>query len=387
MIKSFKLLITKPFKIPSKKVIKSNGKRLLFLSVLVCSCTTNAAAQDGFKDLEHLFTVPLNYVVSHTNKIISADGNLKEPAWEQAKWSSDFVDIEGVKKPLPKYKTQFKMLWNDSTLFIAAKIEEPQVWATLKNHDDIIFHDNDFEVFIDPMNTTHHYFEIEINAYNKIFDLFLNKPYRNTGDALTSWDVAGLKHGVQVKGTINNPKDKDKEWTVELAIPLKSLSFGMTNQLPKDGALWRINFSRVQWETHLEGQKIVRTKGENNRILPENNWVWSPQGVINMHFPERWGYLQFSTDKDKPFILPIVEKQKTWLWLIYYRQKEYFNKNHRYALQLADLNIIENPAIEGVANVLKMEATSQLFNAQISDKESQAITINQEGLIQINTKR
>jgi hypothetical protein len=192
---------------------------------------------------------------------------------------------------------------------------------------------------------------------------------------------------VQVKGTINNPKDKDKEWTVELAIPLKSLSFGMTNQLPKDGALWRINFSRVQWETHLEGQKIVRTKGENNRILPENNWVWSPQGVINMHFPERWGYLQFSTDKDKPFILPIVEKQKTWLWLIYYRQKEYFNKNHRYALQLADLNIIENPAIEGVANALKMEATSHLFNAQISDKESQAITINQEGLIQINTKR
>ena len=26
---------------------------------------------------------------------------------------------------------------------------------------------------------------------------------------------------------------------------------------------------------------------------PEDNWVWSPQGVINMHIPERWGRLVF----------------------------------------------------------------------------------------------
>ncbi|MBN9120228.1 MAG: hypothetical protein J0I06_13880, partial [Planctomycetes bacterium] len=28
---------------------------------------------------------------------------------------------------------------------------------------------------------------------------------------------------------------------------------------------------------------------------PEDNWVWSPQGVVDMHRPETWGYLQFST--------------------------------------------------------------------------------------------
>jgi hypothetical protein len=27
----------------------------------------------------------------------------------------------------------------------------------------------------------------------------------------------------------------------------------------------------------------------------EDNWVWSPQGAIDMHRPERWGYVQFST--------------------------------------------------------------------------------------------
>lgn len=28
--------------------------------------------------------------------------------------------------------------------------------------------------------------------------------------------------------------------------------------------------------------------------LPEDNWVWSSQNVINMHLPEMWGFIQFS---------------------------------------------------------------------------------------------
>jgi hypothetical protein len=27
--------------------------------------------------------------------------------------------------------------------------------------------------------------------------------------------------------------------------------------------------------------------------LKEDNWVWSPQGVVDMHVPEHWGHVQF----------------------------------------------------------------------------------------------
>jgi len=27
---------------------------------------------------------------------------------------------------------------------------------------------------------------------------------------------------------------------------------------------------------------------------PEHNWVWSPQGMIDMHQPERWGVVEFT---------------------------------------------------------------------------------------------
>ncbi len=26
---------------------------------------------------------------------------------------------------------------------------------------------------------------------------------------------------------------------------------------------------------------------------PEDNWVWSPQGVVDMHRPEKWGEVIF----------------------------------------------------------------------------------------------
>ena len=41
-----------------------------------------------------------------------------------------------------------KMLWDDEALYVGAWMEEPQVVATLTERDSVIFHDNDFEFFI-----------------------------------------------------------------------------------------------------------------------------------------------------------------------------------------------------------------------------------------------
>lgn len=352
---------------------------LAFLLIADCS---NLMAQTSFAGLEHLFTTPKNYVVQHTDQQLKMDGNLQESDWQKAAWTTDFVDIEGSLKPLPALQTRVKMLWNDSTLFIAAELQEPQIWATQTHHDDIIFKDNDFEIFIDPDNNAHQYFEIEINAINKIFDLFLPKPYRNGGDALIGWDVEGLKSGVEVIGTLNNPKDKDKGWTVEMAIPLSSLRMGFPFKMPEEGTQWRINFSRVEWDTKAEGNKNSKLKDASGKDLPEHNWVWSPQGVINMHYPERFGYLQFTRKPDAVFTLSFSEKQKKYLWLIYYRQKQYQQKNGKYAQTLAELNIERGAKIGERENRLEMNASAKQFTATIKAENSPTISINDEGLIE-----
>jgi hypothetical protein len=236
-------------------------------------------------------TAPERYTCLRASSPIRIDGRLDDPAWRNAPWTAAFVDIEGDTKPRPRFQTRAKMLWDDQFFYIAAELEEPHVWATLTQHDSVIFHDNDFEVFLNPSGDGRNYFEFEINALNTSWDLFLPKPYREGGKSDDSWDIPGLQTGIGIHGTLNNPSDIDRGWTVEIAIPWTSFASRAPVHRPAPGDEWRVNFSRVEWRTEIRDGRYVKIPG-----LKEDNWVWSPQGVINMHVPARWGYVRFSGD-------------------------------------------------------------------------------------------
>lgn len=59
---------------------------------------------------------------------------------------------------------------------------------------------------------------------------------------------------------------------MELALPLAAYAANTTARVPPaDGDLWRINFSRVEWNTTVVNGRYVKTGA------PCHNWVWSPQ--------------------------------------------------------------------------------------------------------------
>ncbi|MFQ5704491.1 MAG: peptidylprolyl isomerase [Gemmatimonadales bacterium] len=124
---------------------------------------------------------PRHYVALRTDVPIAVDGRLVEASWQEVSWTDEFVDIEGSARPSPRFSTRAKMLWDDSFLYVAAQMEEPDVWATLTQRDAVIYHDNDFEIFIDPDGDTHSYYELEVNARGTEWDLFPVKPYRDGG--------------------------------------------------------------------------------------------------------------------------------------------------------------------------------------------------------------
>lgn len=367
----------------SKQRRKLGGIMFFAISSLIGSTTS---AQSVFSQKEALFTIPRQYTaVFNTNGPV-IDGKLDDEAWKNAAWTDSFVDIEGSSKPLPTWETRAKMTWNNDGLYIAAELTEPHVWAYLKNRDDIVFYDNDFEVFIDPNNDTHAYYEIEINAINNIFDLFMSKPYRNGGSAMFAYDTPGMKTAVSVQGTVNDPSDQDKGWTVEMFIPFKALTMGNVPKVPVDGEFYRIDFSRVEWDVDIKDGKYVPKTGADGRKLPEHNWVWSPQGVVNMHFPERWGYLFFSKPEAGKtaanYQIPYSEVQKKHLWLVYYLQKDYLQKNRAYAKDLKELGITElDINVDGKMNKLSMEATSRQFTVTITG-DGGTFMLNDEGLVQ-----
>ncbi|MDR1594972.1 MAG: carbohydrate-binding family 9-like protein [Prevotellaceae bacterium] len=330
--------------------------------------------------MEDFFVTPESYVAAYAVNPPKIDGNINEDVWATAVWTNAFLDIEGASKPLPYYATRAKMLWDNDYLYIAASMEDKHVWANLTERDQIIYADNDFEVFIDPANTGHNYYEFEVNAYNTMFDLFLTKPYRSGAHVLISWDSKRLLHAIAIKGTLNNPADEDEGWTVEIAIPFKDIS-----DTPKNGNIWRIGFSRVEWDTHVVDGKYVKQTDNNGKSLPERNWVWSPTGAINMHMPERWGYLQFSTQKAgeqlPAFEMPYSESQSRYLWMIFYRQQQYHQKNGAYATSLNELSLPEVVTVAGKSNTLSIVATPFQFIASISDDTGKSVRISNEGKI------
>src|SRR5579862_1295426 len=280
---------------------------------------------------------PRGYVCYRAASPLVIDGNLNKPAWSAAPWTEDFVDIEGDWRPKPRYRTRARMLWDDDYLYVGAELEEPHVWATQTEHDSVIFQDNDFEIFIDPDGDNHDYYEIEINALNTEWDLRLVMPYRDGGPALNSWEIPGLKTAVHVDGTLNDSSDRDRGWSVELAFPWKALAeFANRPTPPHEGDQWRINFSRVEWDIDIVDGQVVKIPDRK-----EHNWVWSPQGVIDMHRPETWGYVQFTrlppgTETYHP---DPSAPARDLLMRIYYAQRAYRADHGIWAPSLSDLHL------------------------------------------------
>jgi len=255
--------------------------RFLLLLGLACSAFTQQ--------------IPLRYTCLRAASPIHIDGHLDDSAWSAAPWTSMFVDIEGSVKPRPRFQTRAKMLWDDQFFYVAAEMEEAHVWATLTEHDSVIFHDNDFEVFLNPSGDGLNYFEFEINALNTGWDLFLPKPYREGGKADNSWEIPGLETAVAIDGTLNNPSDRDRGWTVEIAIPWTAFASRAPVTRPTPSDEWRVNFSRVEWQIAVRDAHYIKVAGTK-----EDNWVWSPQGEVNMHIPSKWGYVLFSRENAAP---------------------------------------------------------------------------------------
>jgi hypothetical protein len=315
---------------------------------------------------------PEHYVCRRAQGPLEPDGRVDKPFWAAAEWTGDFVDIEGRLRPKPSKRTRVKMLWDDAYFYFAAELMEDQIWATLEERDSVIFHDNDFEIFIDPDGDSHNYYEFEINALNTVWDLLLVKPYRDGGPPVNGWDIAGLRTAVHIDGELNNPAAANRKWSVEVAMPWASLrECAAGGRAPVAGEFWRVNFSRVQWQAEIRDgayRKVVNP--ETGKPYPEDNWVWSPMGLINMHYPELWGYVVFADGNGEPsaFELPADERIKWELRRLYYRERNYYETHGEFTSDLSLLAGKDSWSIEPV-----IETTSSLFQIKAPAADGQAV--------------
>jgi hypothetical protein len=328
-----------------------------------CACpwagkefTVPAAGGLGpFDDGEYL-PYPRQYVAYRTDTPPVLDGDLSDPAWEEVGWTDDFQDISvpqpGRGPSQPPLRTNAKMRWDDDYVYIGAFLEEPDVWANLTEQNSVIFEDPDFEVFVDPLGCNHQYKEFEMNALNTTWDLLLNRPYGDGGsedsrrvDPENGWTMLPpLYCRAHVNGPINDPSTVNEGWSVEIALPIASAqerqeTAGCGQSLPPAaGTLWRMDFSRVNWHILVKQDPLRYVKDPD--LPEEDNWVWSPQGRVDMHQPEHWGMLQFA-DGSVNATAPVYNQQwpvRSISMGIYWAQRLYAEQNEGfYSDSLAEL--------------------------------------------------
>ena len=301
------------------------------------------------------------------------DGDLTKDFWKTADWMDDFHDIEGDSLPRPWKRTQVKVLWDDEALYVGAQLFDDTIWATETDPNKPTFVDNDFEVFLAPQDSSHRYYEMEINALNTLWDLYIDRPQRDCVRRILSWDILGLEHAVKIDGKLNDPSADNRCWCVELKIPWFSLrECGVdecypTKFAPKAGEIWRMDFSRVEYEVDVIENRYVKRPN-----LPEHNWLWAPTGVIDAHMPEMWGYLVF-TEAGESYPLPAADEAKWLLRRLYYKEHIYSCEHHCFT---ADAKAL----LGDEADALRVYITPTLFEGILPFGETEW-HIDQDGYI------
>ena len=297
---------------------------------------------------------PEKYLCHRAQEALVIDGKIDEASWIQVPWTKYFGNlgtktIESYQQQthVPRLKTRVKMLWDDHYFYIAADLEEPHVWGTFLWHDQIVCLENNFEVFIDANGDNHNYIELEINALNTVWDLVLDKPYRDKCKPDQAWNISGLKKAVFVDGTLNNPKDIDKGWSIEMAIPWDAVAeYSDCPCPPMDEAHWRVNFARTEYEHEIITSNHTTKDVKNNAYQKKENgqldiWSWRSHGVRNLHTPEMLGIVQFTRLEpgQSSWIPDAAADARLVLLEIYYAQRDYFNVNEKYASDLKSLDL------------------------------------------------
>ena len=322
---------------------------LLILFLVACDNTKPLHNQETAVKVSHPHPVPFQpstYVCYRTNHTIHIDGQLEEADWQLASATNDFVNIEGADKLMPPFKTNAKLLWDADNLYVGVTMQEPHLWATLKDRDAIIFQDDAFEIFIDPDGDGHQYCEIQVNAFNAVWDLLLSKPYRigKESAANSKWNLQGLQTAVSFNGTLNQTRDIDDDWTVEIAIPWSAMKeLSTTNSPPLNGDQWRMNLARVDWLLKIKENSYQKQMKPNKKRPEQERYdVWSPHGKIDLHQPEMWGYVQFTQKRvgegQVSFATNPEEHIKWALWQLHYQQAAYFKKHRKYATSTQELS-------------------------------------------------
>jgi hypothetical protein len=167
--------------------------------------------------------------IKKASEPIVLDGELNEGVWKQAGATKEpFFQKRPFDTSYAEYKSKVMITFDDKFLYVAAVIDQPKseyTTASLKRD----FDGSTSDVFVVYLDT----FKDRLNGFQ-----FAVSPFNVQREGLVSF-------GEEIDNTWDNTwytevKNYDDYWTVEMAIPFKTLRY----KVQESQNVWRINFGR-----------------------------------------------------------------------------------------------------------------------------------------------
>ncbi len=217
------------------------------------------------------------YVCKRIETDFEINGKLDHPLWQQAV-AVELMDA--ISGKTGRYRTRVRLLYSSRYLYVGFECDDDYVWGTIQERNGPIWEEECVEVFLNPANVPHQYYEINLSPKNTLFDADVlngrtaeqpDNPFQSFPDL----DLKDIKTATHINGIPDSP-GQASGWTAAFAIPLTEL-WGAPNIPPQSGDVWRVNFYRID----------SSSKGNYEY------YAWSTPGIAAFHRPWQFGYLKF----------------------------------------------------------------------------------------------
>ena len=210
------------------------------------------------------FVTAQEIVAAHVSREIPLDAAYPASEWQSTQPITFSSDWQGL-NPDPARQTSVRVLWNEQTLYLRSecRYRDLHVFSDSdpNGRRDQLWDRDVVEVFLQPDPSREHFykeFEVAPNAMWIDLDIFPG-------------GRSDLKSGMKRSAYLDR---QSRTWSVELAIPMKSLTEHFDPQ-----AVWRVNFYRVEGLSE-----------------PRAYLAWQPTNTPkpNFHVPSAFGRLRFA---------------------------------------------------------------------------------------------
>lgn len=180
------------------------------------------------------------------------DGRLDDEAWSKAAVIDKFPAFWNGTPSTGSTKAH--LVWDDKALYFAATMTDREMRSFGTKRNDMLWNGDVFELFFKPRVDQPGYHEFQVNPKSVILEL----PFPKRGhsfEELAALPPSGMTAVAKVDGTLDQPGDVDKGWTVEGMIPWTA--FRSTVGRPEVGDTW--TFALCRYDYGPEGTQPVLT--------------------------------------------------------------------------------------------------------------------------------